>query len=285
MARPLRIEFAGAIYHITSRGNARADVYLDEVDRHVFLAILAQCCQKHHWRCHAYCLMPNHYHLLVETVEATLSRGMHFLNGVYTQTFNKRHERVGHVFQGRFKSVLVERDAYLLELSRYIVLNPVRALMVNEPEQWQWSSYRATAGLGAKPKALTTDWILSQFCDKRGDAIVAYMKFVQEGRNCPSPWTELKNQVYLGADEFVEDALRHVEASGSLLDVPRLQRSMPRRSLAFFQANYSDRDTAMQAAYNSGHYTQAAIAAFFKVGRSTVSRTIAKSSENGQWEA
>ena len=151
MARPLRIEFAGALYHVTARGNARQDIYEDDDDRRIFLKYLARVCDRHEWLCHAYCLMPNHYHLLVETGKPTLSKGMMYLNGVYTQYYNRQHARVGHLFQGRFKAVLVEKDAYLLELSRYIVLNPVRGV-AKLAKGWLWSSYRATAGLAPSPK-------------------------------------------------------------------------------------------------------------------------------------
>ena len=130
MVRPLRIEFAGALYHITSRGNERQDIYRDDTDRQQFLSILGDCIQKYNWHCHAFCLMSNHYHLLIETAAPTLSKGMRQLNGVYTQFHNIRHKRVGHLFQGRYKAILVEKEYYLLELSRYIVLNPVRAVTV-----------------------------------------------------------------------------------------------------------------------------------------------------------
>jgi putative transposase len=136
VARPLRIEFPGALYHVTSRGNAREAIVRDDADRQMWLAVLGEVLSRGHWLCHAYCLMDNHYHLLVETPEADLSYGMRQLNGVYTQRFNRQHGRVGHVFQGRFKAILVERDSYLLELSRYIVLNPVRARMVTHPKRY-----------------------------------------------------------------------------------------------------------------------------------------------------
>ena len=127
MSRPLRIEFAGAVYHVTSRGNGRKPIFRDDVDRRSFLEVLHKVNQRHHWICHAYCLMTNHYHLVIETPEGNLSRGMRQLNGVYTMYFNRRHRTVGHVFQGRFKAILVERESYLLEVCRYVVLNPVRA--------------------------------------------------------------------------------------------------------------------------------------------------------------
>ncbi len=116
-------------------------------DRHLFLDVMSKAVQDCHWAIHAYCLMDNHYHLVVETPDGNLSKGMRQLNGVYTQRFNRQHQRVGHVFQGRYKAIIVQKEAYLLELARYVVLNPVRAGMVGTPDQWPWSSYRATAGL------------------------------------------------------------------------------------------------------------------------------------------
>ncbi|MBU4594901.1 MAG: transposase, partial [Proteobacteria bacterium] len=132
MARPLRIEFPGAVYHVTSRGNAQAAIFVDGVDRNTFLAVLRQTLRRFNVLCHAYCLMTNHFHLLLETPDANLSKAMRQLNSVYTQAFNRRHGRVGHVLQGRFKAIVVDREAYLLELCRYVVLNPVRAGMVKD---------------------------------------------------------------------------------------------------------------------------------------------------------
>ena len=141
MARPLRLEFAGAVHHVTSRGDRREDIFLDDDDRQAWLSVLGQVCDRFNWVVHAYCLMSNHYHLLVETVEGNLSAGMRQLNGLYTQRFNRRHGMVGHLFQGRYKAILIQKEAHLLELSRYVVLNPVRASMVATPEAWPWSSY------------------------------------------------------------------------------------------------------------------------------------------------
>ena len=117
MARPLRIEFAGGFYHVTSRGDRREDIVLDDAYRLAWLALFGQVCQRFNWMCHAWCLMNNHYHIVVETVEGNLAQGMRHLNGVYTQTFNRTHDRVGHVFQGRYKAVIVEKERYLLELT------------------------------------------------------------------------------------------------------------------------------------------------------------------------
>ena len=155
MARPLRVEFPHAVYHLTSRGNARQNIVRDDRDRAAWLAVLDQVIERFGWLCHASCLRDNHYHLVVETPRPNVSGGMRQLNGVYTQQFNRRHRRVGHLLQGRFKAILVEKDPHLLELCRYVVLNPVRAGLVARPERWCWSSYRATVGAAAVPGYLT----------------------------------------------------------------------------------------------------------------------------------
>ena len=148
MSRPLRLELSGGLYHVTSRGDQREDIFVDDIDREAWLETLAQCCERYNWAIHAWCQMTNHYHLVVETAEGNLSAGMRQLNGVYTQKLNRRHTRVGHVFQGRFKGILVERDGYLLELARYVVLNPLRAGMVKTVRQWQFiDTGRTTATL------------------------------------------------------------------------------------------------------------------------------------------
>jgi putative transposase len=147
MARPLRIEYPGALYHVTSRGNAGQKIFWTDKDRRYFIELLAYIIERFRWVCYAYCLMDNHYHLVIETREANLSKGMRQLNGIYTQKYNWKHHRTGHVFQGRYKAIIVDRDAYLLEVCRYVVLNPVRAHAVEKIEDWKWSSYRATASL------------------------------------------------------------------------------------------------------------------------------------------
>ena len=157
MARPLRIEFPGAFYHITSRGDRRAAIFEDDEDRETFSGVLAEVVERYNWICHAFCLMTNHYHLVIETVEGNLSQGMRQLNGVYTQASNRRHNRSGHLFQGGFKGIPVDEDAYLLEPSRYVVLNPVRAGMVDSPDRWPWSSYRAMTGRSPAPRWLAVD--------------------------------------------------------------------------------------------------------------------------------
>ena len=274
MARPLRIEFAGALYHVTARGNTQNDIYLSDGDRVKFLALLSNSCNRHHWHCHAYCLMSNHYHLLIETHEATLSRGMKYLNGTYTQSFNRHNNKVGHVLQGRYKAILVQKESYLLELARYIVLNPVRARMVNEAKDWPWSSYRATAGFTLPGLCLTTDWILSSFGRTRQKAQQQYRTFVLQGKDQPSPWESLKNQIYLGNDEFVQDMQSKIDPEQSLNDIPTAQKRAPKKPLIYFEQRYSARNEAMYRAYISGHYTLSEVGKWFGVSHATVSRAV-----------
>jgi len=204
MSRPLRIEYDGALYHLTSRGNERKAIFKDDTDRQLFLSTLAQVVQRFHWLCHAYCLMDNHYHLVVETPDASLSKGMRQLNGVYTQAFNRRHRRVGHLFQGRFKGILIQKESHILEVCRYVVLNPVAAAMVKDPREWAWSSYRATSGQSPASGWLTVDEVLGQFSKRRSSAQKKYRQFVREGIGRPSIWENLEAQSLLGEEGFAE---------------------------------------------------------------------------------
>lgn len=224
MARPLRIELAGGLYHVTARGDRREDIYEEDGDQVDWLAIFGEVCERFHWRCHAYCQMSNHYHLVVETIEGNLSRGMRHLNGVYTQRFNRRHRLVGHLFQGRFKAILVEGDSYLLELARYVVLNPVRAHVVNHAGDWAWSSYRAMMGKAPSPAWLETDWLLGQFSRSRQRARQGYEDFVRAGIGLPSLWNDLHQQIFLESERFVGQALDNLDAQASLREVPAAQR-------------------------------------------------------------
>lgn len=199
MARPLRLEFAGALYHVTARGNARQKIFLADEDRHGFLDLLGKEIDQQGWLCYAYCLMDNHYHVLIETPEANLVAGMRRLNGVYTQAFNRRHRRVGHLFQGRYKAILVDKDSYLLELCRYIVLNPLRATRVKRLDGWPWSSYAATAGQTHAPSWLAVKAVRRLFASR-----AAYRRFVDQGIGQASPWTQLRGQIYLGGEDFLK---------------------------------------------------------------------------------
>ena len=275
MARPLRIELAGGLYHVTARGDRREAIYRDDADRNAWLTLFGEVCERFNWRCHGWCQMTNHYHLIIETPDANLSAGMRQLNGVYTQYFNRAHRLVGHLFQGRFKAILVERDAYLLELCRYVVLNPVRAYMVGQAGDWPWSSYRAMMGLTVPPTWLETDWGLGQFATDRADARTGFAAFVAAGVGQPSPWTELRHQVFLGSDAFVERAVHDARPrSGELREVPRAQRRTMASSLECFERDFPNRREAMARAFETGAYTMHEIAGYFHVHYATVSRAV-----------
>ncbi len=201
MTRPLRLEFAGALYHLTARGDRQEPIFEDDQDRLVFLDLLAKEVLQQGWVLYAFCLMGNHYHLLLETPEPNLVQGMRRLNGVYTQAFNRRHRRVGHVLQGRYKSILVDKEAYLRELCRYVVLNPVRAGMVASVQDWHWSSYLPTVGRMPCPPWLDAAAVRGLFGDGAA-ARRAYERFVAQGLKQASPWEALKGQVYLGSEAF-----------------------------------------------------------------------------------
>lgn len=273
MARPIRIELAGGLYHVTSRGDRCEAVFADDADRLLWLGVFGETCQRFNWVCHAWCLMGNHYHILIETNEPNLSQGMRHLNGVFTQSTNRRHRRVGHLFQGRFKSILVEKDSHLLELSRYVVLNPVRAGMVDNVDQWPWSSWHAMIGQKPAPPWLRTDWLLAQFGRTRKSAVLAYTAFVQAGRRAPSPWGALRGQVFLGSDTFAKTA-QHAAAKDQITEIPRAQRRPFPLPLSDYEALNRSPEAAMAAAYASGGYTMAQIAAYFGVHYSSVSRAV-----------
>ena len=263
MARPLRLEFRGALYHVTSRGNGREAIYRDDEDRGMCLEVLANTVRRFNWTAHAWCLMGNHYHLLIETPDGNLAHGMRYFNGVYPQRFNRRRARVGHVFQGRYQAILVQKDSYLLELARYIVLNPVRASMVRRVKNWPWSSYRATAGLIAAPDWLETDGILSTFGQRKSLARERYRAFVAEGKNQPRPWGQLKNQIYLGSDAFVDKMQSRLTPDQDLSEIPAAPRRRVAKPLDYYARKYRDRNEAIVRAYESGGYGLKAIGEHF----------------------
>jgi REP element-mobilizing transposase RayT len=275
MARPLRIQFPGALYHVTSRGNARAPIFEEDSDRRLLLHILGEVVESYRWVCHAFCLMTNHYHLLVETPEANLSRGMRQLNGLYTQRFNRAHERVGHILQGRYGAVLVERDAHLLEVARYVVLNPVRAGLVDAAEAYPWSSLRATLGITPAPAWLTTRALLARFGSR-----LRYLEFVREGVGKPSPWGSLRGAV-LGSTAFVERLAAPIGDRAAVTEFPRPERLVHRepiesvfpRALA---ANLPLRNQLIESLVSSGRYTAGEVARHLGLHYSTISRIRAR---------
>jgi putative transposase len=274
MARPLRVHFPGALYHITSRGDGREAIYRSDVDREDHLALLGETCERFNWQCLAYCQMGNHYHLLIQTPDANLAAGMRHLNGVYTQRFNRRHGRCGHVFQGRYNAILVESDSYLLEVSRYVVLNPVRAGLIARAEEWRWSSYRATANAASAPRWLDVQRLLAVFSADRKAATRMYERFVEDGQTRPSPWADLKAQIFLGSDDFVSTVQR-LGASASC-EIPRRQRRPLAQSLIAYEDASVDRDEAIVKAWESGGYTMKQIGEHFHIHYSRVSRIVAR---------
>jgi putative transposase len=178
MARPPREELAGGIHHVYARGNAKEAIYRDDADRERYLVILGKAVVRHRWRCLAYCLMDNHVHLLIETPVPNLGSGMQWLHSLYAQAFNHRHERAGHVFQGRFGAVRVRSDAQLLMVARYIARNPVEGGLCGDPDDWSWSSHATAYDEGRAPAWLDTNRLLGFFGAGGGDSLRRYLDFV-----------------------------------------------------------------------------------------------------------
>lgn len=266
MSRPLRIQFSGAVYHVMSRGNARQTIFLDDKDYRRFLDCLQGVGERLDWQIWGYCLMTNHYHLLLETRAPNLARGMHDINGSYSQAFNRRHQRVGHVFQGRYRAVHVERDSYVTELARYIVLNPVRAGLCARAEDWQWSSHRDM--FGRSQPLVSVRALLPLFGPTITQARTAYAAFVAAGTGAPAPEALRRKNPFLGSDAFMEELAQRVPHAPP--EVVRIDRAV--KSLEQFRRESRSRNAAIQAAYTSGGYTLAAIGRHFGLHYATVSR-------------
>lgn len=283
MARPLRIEFPGALYHVTTRGDRRELIYDDDVDRQAFLEVMARVLERFDACVLAYCLMGNHYHLVLHTRRPNLSALMRQINGVYTQTYNRRHDKVGHLFQGRFKAILVDRDAYMLEVCRYVDLNPVRAGMVAEPGLWPWSSYCAHVGLAAVPSWLDTPamhgYLLGQDAatpQQRRLAALRYSTLVAQGKDVMLWKDALKNQIYLGDESFIarmQSLLEPGQATAG--EIPRIQRRVEPMTIREYLDGHR-RDDAVAQAHIEGGHTMTAIASSAGLSVSRVSRLIRK---------
>ena len=282
MSRPLRLEAPGEFFHILARGNARAPLFFDDEDRKSFLEAIDEIVERFGLSCHAYCLMGNHYHLIAQPRDRGLSRAMRQLNGLYAQRFNRRRRRTGHVFEGRFKSLLVDRDAYLLELARYIVLNPVRARIVDRPEAWPWSSYRATAGWTPPPRFLTTAFLLAAFdSNDERDARTGFAEFVARGMFDDAEdarWEPaLRTGGVVGSEAFIH---RFAPALEEVREDPEIARDATAairpdvRTLLADAIGAIDRVHAMRVAFHRHRYTIREIAEAAGVHRATVSRAI-----------
>ncbi len=288
MSRPLRIEFPGAVYHVTSRGDRREPIYRDDIDRQCQLDVLAEALARFDASVIAYCLMGNHYHLVLQSHSGQLSRLMRHLNGVYTQAFNRRHGLVGHLFQGRFKALLVDRDSYLSALCRYVERNPVAAGLVPRPADWRWSSCRAHVGLEVAPSWLSVDELhgvmLGRVATSRRDQGLAARRYAAlvgtEQQSDVDFWkSHLRGQIYLGDDDFVARMqARAAPAARRSRDVPARQRLAAARGpdnwAEWLQAHEGRRAQALHAAYRAGWKTMPGLAADCGLSVAHVSRLI-----------
>jgi putative transposase len=281
MARPLRVEFEGAVYHVTSRGDRREPIFVDDVDRLTLLEIASEAFERFEASALAWCFMGNHYHFVICTRRANLSMLMRQINGVYTQRFNRRHSKVGHLFQGRFKAIFVDTDAYLLEVCRYVDLNPVRAALVEQPQHWAWSSFRALAGQAAAPTWLDVARVHAHLIGREASASGGspgqrYAQFVAQGVG-QALWDEgLRGQIFLGDEAFMERIqAKLLPATREDAQIPREQRTVPAASIAAIRSECKHRDEALALCVRHGH-SLSAIAREFGLSVSRVSRLVAK---------
>lgn len=272
MTRPLRLEYPGAVYHITSRGNNRQNIFRDAADRRNFLERMSKVGSRFGWVYYAYCLMGNHYHLVLETRLANLARGMAYLNGGYAMRFNARHQRVGHLFQSRYKVLLVQRETYLLTVLRYTVMNPVRAGICKHPGDYPYSSYRETAGLAARVKLVDYESVMKLFSDDPHEGQRSYCEFVREGFKAESIHKRVKSEVFLGDEKFIA---RHTIdlPDEHLSEVVLAARPDPRPPLSQLIES-RDNSEAVYRAYSEWGYTMREIGRHLRKHHSTVSRSI-----------
>jgi putative transposase len=282
MARPLRIEFPGAVYHVTSRGDRREAIFEDDQDRDTFLTVVAQATERFDAVVLAYCLMDNHYHLVLHTRRGNLSRLMQQLNGVYTQAYNRRHRKVGHLFQGRFKGILVDENAYLLEVCRYVDLNPVRARLVRDPGNWRWSSYRAHTGNAISPDWLDTAAVHGTLLGRdaataadRRRAGLRYAALVAAGKGVKL-WDEvLTQQIYLGGAAFVERMQALIEKdTDNAKDIPRLQRRTAAKPIDYYLKRNKERDAGIREAVTKGQHSMTDVGKVLGLTVSRISRIV-----------
>jgi REP element-mobilizing transposase RayT len=278
MARPLRYAPPGSIHHIVARGNGRMPVFIDDADAAHFLEVLAEAVMRYDLVCYAYCLMPNHYHLLVETRQARLSAGMRHLNGVFAQWWNRRHDHVGHVFQGRFKSQLVGEEAYFLAVCRYITLNPVRAGLVEDPLEWRWSSHGAVVGHLPPPAGLGLLSLLRRFGTRLDEARRNYGRLIDgpAGADAPAIMQMIQSdQRIVGSRVFVE-RLREDLTAADRFEVPARQRLAARPPLAdiVVTAPLDRRNESVGRACLDHAYTYREVARMLGLHPASVSRIV-----------
>ena len=281
MSRRPRLTFAGATYHVMSRGNRKSTIFHDDVDRYQFLRILGTAAVSYDLLISAACLMGNHYHLILEAPRCNLSEAMHFINSVFAQRSNRRHAQTGHVFEARFRSLVIQRESYLRRAARYIVRNPVRAKLVARPGDWAWSSYRATAGLEPAPDWLHVDWILWAFSvDSLDEARRRYVQYV----DAPAALQRAidLNAAVLGTTEFGKRLRAQVASDQDHGDrpVPRVIRALSRPPLPELfdgsRASVTARNRLIKVARVEHGYRLAEIARYLGIDPSTASKAASR---------
>lgn len=276
MARPLRLEYSGAVYHVLSRGNQGNRIFRDDEHRKEFLAILTATGKRYNVLCHAYCLMDNHYHLILETPDGNLSKAMRQINAVYTQYFNRKELTAGHLFQGRYKAILVEKDSHLLEVVRYVLLNPVRAGVVAAAADFPWSSYRSTCCLDEPHPCLSCDWLYTLFDGDRKRAVQKLVSFVDDGMTGVSPFLQAKGQAVLGTDAFWRQLKPVLMDRIRTTEIPVAQRMLDRPQLSdlFSVGDRLARNCAIGVAVERWGYSQKEVADFLALHYSSISRIL-----------
>lgn len=229
MARPVRIEYPGAVYHVITRGNNRQAIFKDDQDRETYLEKLFYYCEEKELELLCYCLLGNHVHLLLATPRGNLSKMMQPFQTSYTVYFNKRHRRTGHVFEQRYKAFLVDRDNYLLQVSRYIHLNPVGARIVARPQDYRWSSYRAYVRRDRRISGLKREHILEQFRARGKERISGYRSFVEGAMSRGERWSELPiiKQAFIGDEDFFKQARKKTKREQAVERGYRLSEIVP----------------------------------------------------------
>ncbi len=270
MARPLRIEFPGAVYFITSKGNASQEIFLGSEDAKAWLEVFKNVCSRFGWICYSYCLMSYKYMVVIETPKPTLSKGMRQLNGIYTQNFNRRHGRDGHVFRGRYESVLIQKDKYLADLIKYILFCPVGSGFVRLPHQFKWSSCKYMFDKEECPDWFDKNYVNGLFNDVRAE-------FSDKVGSKEDILNQVTKQVFLGDEKFINDVQRYIDKEKNITEIPKVQRSA---LIQQYVSSSDSKEIAIARAYLSGDYTLKQLADHFSLHYSTVSR-IVKDYEQG----
>lgn len=267
-----------------SRGNEKKDVFHTDYDRRKFLSTLQDVVTRFKWVCHAYCLMSNHFHLFIETPEANLADGMKMLNGLYTQYFNASRNRVGHLFQGRYRSIVVQHELYFIEVARYVVLNPVSAGFVKDPADWKWSSYLATTGAAQPEPCFTPEFILKAFGGKEGLARQRYIEFVHAGIGKVPVWKYIRSKMILGDEEFVRNLLKLVKGKTRVEFLQTIIKKRRPPLATIFSGDSHSNDALNQKVYRAVAtygYKQKEIAEFLGISPVRVHRIFRRQCKNG----